>query len=402
MFFKKKILFLVLLLLSYISISAQESVSNAFNPFDIESINHWNLKVSSINWESATIKNALEIPYVTFLSDYVKGKYNLFLNDSPKKIKATGYQFSSPKCYKDKCSDFYISFITSGSNYFPAYKKNIETSITNFKNGTEQIKTTIVNNSEGYLSSSKQDLKNLLINYQNDYYFFQNNPYLKNLGFRFGIGLDIYQYKATISGIEYLYSVYVEEHEINTSQNTTIINTANIFVTNHLDYLEAALKLKIGLNYIYEFLDRNLIFTGIDLHYGYGAVSYKLKEERINTDFINILNSGKINPLAISAALPQSRLTDGPAFLEIPGYEYYLSYGYKIDPHQIIRLVYRYKQEYHTLKAPKIEPDENINLAAVSQGDITPFILSEIDPQGLIPSNSEFIREIGIEYMYKF
>jgi hypothetical protein len=58
----KKILFLVLLLVSYISVSAQESVSNNFNPFDIESINHWNLKISSVTWESATIKNALEIP----------------------------------------------------------------------------------------------------------------------------------------------------------------------------------------------------------------------------------------------------------------------------------------------------------------------------------------------------
>ncbi|MFN3247474.1 MAG: hypothetical protein ACK42K_12300, partial [Leptonema sp. (in: bacteria)] len=112
--------------------------------------------------------------------------------------------------------------------------------------------------------------------------------------------------------------------------------------------------------------------------------------------------SGTINPLAISAILPQSKLTDGPAFLEIPGYEYYLSYGYKIDPNQIVRVVYRYKQEYHNLKLPKIEPDENINLSAVSQGDLTPVLLSQIKPTGLLPKNSEFVRELGIEYMYKF
>jgi hypothetical protein len=394
----KKKLFIFLFFV--LSLQAQENAP--FNNFDIESINHWNFKISTVNWESATIKNALDIPYTTFISDIIKGKYNLFLNDSPKKIKGISYQFATPKCSKNQCSDFYINIITSKSNYFPAYKNNIESANTTFKTLTDTITTTIVNNSDGILSSSKQDLKNIFFGYQNDYYLLQNHPYFKNVGFRFGFGLDIYQYKATISGIEALNSLYIEIHQNNPSQNKTLVNTANIYVTNQLDYLEAALKLKAGVNYIYEFLEKNLVFIGIDLHYGYGAVSYKLKENRINTDFINILNSGTINPLAISAILPQSKLTDGPAFLEIPGYEYYLSYGYKIDPNQIVRVVYRYKQEYHNLKSPKIEPDENINLSAVSQGDLTPVLLSQIKPTGLLPKNSEFIRELGIEYMYKF
>jgi hypothetical protein len=394
----KKTLFIFLFFV--LSLQAQENAP--FNNFDIESINHWNFKISTVNWESATIKNALYIPYTTFISDIIKGKYNLFLNDSPKKIKGVSYQFATPKCSKNQCSDFYINIITSKSNYFPAYKNNIESANTTFKTQTDTITTTIVNNSDSILSSSKQDLKNIFFGYQNDYYLLQNHPYFKNVGFRFGFGLDIYQYKATISGIEALNSLYIEIHQNNPSQNKTLVNTANIYVTNQLDYLEAALKLKAGVNYIYEFLEKNLVFIGIDLHYGYGAVSYKLKENRINTDFINILNSGTINPLAISAILPQSKLTDGPAFLEIPGYEYYLSYGYKIDPNQIVRVVYRYKQEYHNLKLPKIEPDENINLSAVSQGDLTPVLLSQIKPTGLLPKNSEFIRELGIEYMYKF
>ena len=394
----KKRLFIFLFFV--LSLQAQENAP--FNNFDIESINHWNFKISTVNWESATIKNALDIPYTTFISDIIKGKYNLFLNDSPKKIKGVSYQFATPKCSKNQCSDFYINIITSKSNYFPAYKNNIESANTTFKTLTDTITTTIVNNSDGILSSSKQDLKNIFFGYQNDYYLLQNHPYFKNVGFRFGFGLDIYQYKVTISGIEALNSLYIEIHQNDPSQNKTLINTANIYVTNQLDYLEAALKLKAGVNYIYEFLEKNLVFIGIDLHYGYGAVSYKLKENRINTDFINILNSGTINPLAISAILPQSKLTDGPAFLEIPGYEYYLSYGYKIDPNQIVRVVYRYKQEYHNLKLPKIEPDENINLSAVSQGDLTPVLLSQIKPTGLLPKNSEFIRELGIEYMYKF
>jgi hypothetical protein len=394
----KKTLFIFLFFV--LSLQAQENAP--FNNFDIESINHWNFKISTVNWESATIKNALDIPYTTFISDIIKGKYNLFLNDSPKKIKGVSYQFATPKCSKNQCSDFYINIITSKSNYFPAYKNNIESANTTFKTLSDTITTTIVNNSDGILSSSKQDLKNIFFGYQNDYYLLQNHPYFKNVGFRFGFGLDIYQYKATISGIEALNSLYIEIHQNDPSQNKTLVNTANIYVTNQLDYLEAALKLKAGVNYIYEFLEKNLVFIGIDLHYGYGAVSYKLKENRINTDFINILNSGTINPLAISAILPQSKLTDGPAFLEIPGYEYYLSYGYKIDPNQIVRVVYRYKQEYHNLKSPKIEPDENINLSAVSQGDLTPVLLSQIKPTGLLPKNSEFIRELGIEYMYKF
>lgn len=392
----KKRLFIFLFFV--LSLQAQENAP--FNNFDIESINHWNFKISTVNWESATIKNALDIPYTTFISDIIKGKYNLFLNDSPKKIKGVSYQFATPKCSKNQCSDFYINIITSKSNYFPAYKNNIESANTTFKTPTDTITTTIVNNSDGILSSSKQDLKNIFFGYQNDYYLLQNHPYFKNVGFRFGFGLDIYQYKVTISGIE-VNSLYIEIHQNDPSQNKAI-NTANIYVTNQLDYLEAALKLKAGVNYIYEFLEKNLVFIGIDLHYGYGAVSYKLKENRINTDFINILNSGTINPLAISSILPQSKLTDGPAFLEIPGYEYYLSYGYKIDPNQIVRVVYRYKQEYHNLKLPKIEPDENINLSAVSQGDLTPVLLSQIKPTGLLPKNSEFIRELGIEYMYKF
>ena len=394
----KKTLFIFLFFV--LSLQAQENAP--FNNFDIESINHWNFKISTVNWESATIKNALDIPYTTFISDIIKGKYNLFLNDSPKKIKGVSYQFATPKCSKNQCSDFYINIITSKSNYFPAYKNNIESANTTFKTLSDTITTTIVNNSDSILSSSKQDLKNIFFGYQNDYYLLQNHPYFKNVGFRFGLGLDIYQYKATISGIEALNSLYKEIHQNDPSQNKTLVNTANIYVTNQLDYLEAALKLKAGVNYIYEFLEKNLVFIGIDLHYGYGAVSYKLKENRINTDFINILNSGTINPLAISAILPQSKLTDGPAFLEIPGYEYYLSYGYKIDPNQIVRVVYRYKQEYHNLKLPKIEPDENINLSAVSQGDLTPVLLSQIKPTGLLPKNSEFIRELGIEYMYKF
>jgi len=392
----KKRLFIFLFFV--LSLQAQENAP--FNNFDIESINHWNFKISTVNWESATIKNALDIPYTTFISDIIKGKYNLFLNDSPKKIKGVSYQFATPKCSKNQCSDFYINIITSKSNYFPAYKNNIESANTTFKTLTDTITITIVNNSDGILSSSKQDLKNIFFGYQNDYYLLQNHPYFKNVGFRFGFGLDIYQYKVTISGIE-VNSLYIEIHQNDPSQNKAI-NTANIYVTNQLDYLEAALKLKAGVNYIYEFLEKNLVFIGIDLHYGYGAVSYKLKENRINTDFINILNSGTINPLAISSILPQSKLTDGPAFLEIPGYEYYLSYGYKIDPNQIVRVVYRYKQEYHNLKLPKIEPDENINLSAVSQGDLTPVLLSQIKPTGLLPKNSEFIRELGIEYMYKF
>jgi hypothetical protein len=394
----KKTLFIFLFFV--LSLQAQENAS--FNNFDIESINHWNFKISTVNWESATIKNALDIPYTTFISDIIKGKYNLFLNDSPKNIKGVSYQFATPKCSKNQCSDFYINIITSKSNYFPAYKNKIESANTTFKTLSDTITTTIVNNSDSILSSSKQDLKNIFFGYQNDYYLLQNHPYFKNVGFRFGFGLDIYQYKATIYGIEALNSLYKEIHQNNPSQNKTLVNTANIYVTNQLDYLEAALKLKAGVNYIYEFLEKNLVFIGIDLHYGYGAVSYKLKENRINTDFINILNSGTINPLAISAILPQSKLTDGPAFLEIPGYEYYLSYGYKIDPNQIVRVVYRYKQEYHNLKSPKIEPDENINLSAVSQGDLTPVLLSQIKPTGLLPKNSEFIRELGIEYMYKF
>jgi hypothetical protein len=394
----KKTLFIFLFFV--LSLQAQENAS--FNNFDIESINHWNFKISTVNWESATIKNALDIPYTTFISDIIKGKYNLFLNDSPKNIKGVSYQFATPKCSKNQCSDFYINIITSKSNYFPAYKNNIESANTTFKTLSDTITTTIVNNSDSILSSSKQDLKNIFFGYQNDYYLLQNHPYFKNVGFRFGFGLDIYQYKATIYGIEALNSLYKEIHQNNPSQNKTLVNTANIYVTNQLDYLEAALKLKAGVNYIYEFFEKNLVFIGIDLHYGYGAVSYKLKENRINTDFINILNSGTINPLAISAILPQSKLTDGPAFLEIPGYEYYLSYGYKIDPNQIVRVVYRYKQEYHNLKSPKIEPDENINLSAVSQGDLTPVLLSQIKPTGLLPKNSEFIRELGIEYMYKF
>jgi len=383
-----------------LTLHAQEKTP--FNNFDIETINHWNVKISMVNWESATIKNALEVPYITFLSDLIKGKFNLFLNDSPKKIKGVSYQFSTPKCNKNQCSDLYINIITSKSNYFPAYKNNTESAKTTFKTSTDTITTTIVNDSYGILSSSKQDLKNIFLGYHNDYYLFQNHPYFKNIGFRFGFGIDLYQYKATITGIETLNSFYQEIHQNDPSQNKTLINTANIYVTNQLDYLEAALKLIAGVNYIYEFLERNLVSVGIDLHYGYGAVSYKLKETRFNTDFINILNSGTINPLAISSALPQSKLTDGPAFLEIPGYEYYLSYGYKIDPNQIVRVVYRYKQEYHNLQSPKIEPDENINLAAVSQGDLTPILLSQIKPAGLLPKNSEFIREIGIEYMYKF
>jgi len=391
---------LFIFLFFVLSLQAQENAP--FNNFDIESINHWNFKISTVNWESATIKNALDIPYTTFISDIIKGKYNLFLNDSPKKIKGVSYQFATPKCSKNQCSDFYINIITSKSNYFPAYKNNIESANTTFKTPTDTITTTIVNNSDGILSSSKQDLKNIFFGYQNDYYLLQNHPYFKNVGFRFGFGLDIYQYKVTISGIEALNSLYIEIHQNDPSQNKTLINPTNIYVTNQLDYLEAALKLKAGVNYIYEFLEKNLVFIGIDLHYGYGAVSYKLKENRINTDFINILNSGTINPLAISSILPQSKLTDGPAFLEIPGYEYYLSYGYKIDPNQIVRVVYRYKQEYHNLKLPKIEPDENINLSAVSQGDLTPVLLSQIKPTGLLPKNSEFIRELGIEYMYKF
>jgi len=77
----KKTLFIFLFFV--LSLQAQENAP--FNNFDIESINHWNFKISTVNWESATIKNALDIPYTTFISDIIKGKYNLFLNDSPKK-----------------------------------------------------------------------------------------------------------------------------------------------------------------------------------------------------------------------------------------------------------------------------------------------------------------------------
>jgi hypothetical protein len=402
MYIKKiKVVYLVFLL-SFINLLAEENAVNSINPFELESINHWNFKLSSVNWQSATVKNSLEIPYITFISDFVKGKYNLILYDYPKNIKGVSYQFSTPKCYVDKCSDLYFRIIVSTSNYFPAYKQNQEISITNFKTSTDTSTTTIINDSNGVLSSKKQDLKNLVIGYNNDFYFFQKDRYLKNLGIRLGLELDMYQYKATISGLEFLNSLYKEEYQNNPSNNKTINNNANIFITNNIDYLEAVVKLKVGLNYVYEFLQTNLIFAGIDLHFGYGALSYKLKEERFNTDFINILNSSQINPLALSATIPQARVTDGPATLQIPGYECYLSYGYKIDPNQIVRVVYRYKQEYHIIKNPKIEPDENINLSAVSQGDLTAFVLSQIEPRGKIPSNSEFMREIGIEYMNKF
>ncbi len=378
---------------------------NPFNPFKPETINHWNLKISTVNWESATVKNALEVPYITFLSDLIKGKYNLILNDSPKKIKGVGYHFSTPTCSNQKCSDFYISLITSSSNYFPTFRNQIETAVTKFQLGSTNQEIRILNSSEGFLSSKKQDLKNLLIGYHNDYFLFQNNPYLKNLGIRFGGGVDIYQYDLISRGIQQFDSLYQLIDYNNPSNNQTLLNQFSLLLTNDLNYLEFALKLKLGINYTYEFFEKNLVFIGFDLLYGYGAVSYRLKEKTFNLELINLLNnlnSGQINPLALNNALPKSKLIDGPAFLEIPGYEYYISYGYRIDEKQIIRVGYKYKQEYHNLRLPKIEPDESINLSAVSTGDLTPLILSEIKPQGLLPKNSEFQRDIGIEYMYRF
>ncbi len=397
-------LFLTVIVFNFFNskIKANETANTSFNTFELESIDHWNVKISRVNWESATVKNALEVPYTTFISDYIKSKFNLIINDLPKKIKGVGYQFSMPKCKDQKCSDLYIYLITSKSNNFLSTKQFQESSITTFKTSTDTINTTLLSNGEGYLSSSKQDLKNLFIGYHNDYFLFQNHYYLKNLGFRFGAGVDIYQYKAKINGVENLISFFDEKHQNDPSQNKTSVNFSNIILKNDLNYIEFALKIKTGVHYLYEFLQRNIIFLGIDIHYGYGAVSYKLKELRINPDFLSLLNSSTLNPLTLFNALPQSRSTDGPAFLEIPGYEYYLSYGYKIDTKQIVRIIYKYKQEYHNLRSPKIEPDENINLSALSQGDLTPIILSELKPSGLLPNNSEFMREIAIEYMYRF
>ncbi|MFN3604293.1 MAG: hypothetical protein ACK4UJ_06265 [Leptonema sp. (in: bacteria)] len=392
---KKKIglLFLVF----YQSLYAQ-----TFNSFELESINHWNLKISSVRWESATIRNALEIPYVTFSSDLLKGKYNLLINDSPKAIRGIGIQLSTPKCSKEKCSDLYIQLITSPSDNFLSTRQFSESAKSTFTTITDTQTLTSISTSETLFSTQKQILRNLSIGYSNDYYFLQENTYTKNLGIRFGFSLDTYNYIANTSGIENLNSILISEFTNNPSNNSTNSVSSTIWNRNELNYFEVALKIKIGINYIYEFLEKNLIFLNVDYFYGYGAVSYKLKESKINLDLFNILNSTTNNPLALLNAIPKSKLTDGPAFLEIPGYEVYISYGYKIMPNQILRIVYKKKEEFHNLRSPKIEPDENINLTALQTADLTPLILSELKPMGLLPNSKEVMRELGIEYMYRF
>lgn len=402
--YKNNIKILILSLIFSTNLSAQ----NLVNTFDPEKINHWNIKISTINWESATVKNALDVPYTTFITDFLKGKFNLQVNDSPKRIKAVGYQLSTPKCSKDQCSDFYINFITSASNSFISYNNQNETFSSNFQSGQVLLRLTINNNSEAFLSSSKQDLKNLFIGYHNDYLLLQNDPYLKNLGIRFGIGLDIYQYKLNYNGIQNSTNLIQIQSLVDTSLPPSAPSPIQFrsILTSDLNYLEFALKLKLGVNYSYEFLDRNLIFAGLDFLLGYGAISYKLKELFINLDLLSLLSntgsSGQTNPLAAFSALPRPRQTDGPAFLEVSGYEYSISYGYKIDEKQIVRIIYKYRQEFHNLKSPKIEPEETINFNAIISGDLTPIVLSQLKPQGLLPNNSDFQREIGIEYMYKF
>lgn len=387
----------VFILMFSLSLSAQD-----FNPFELESINHWSFKIASVNWESATVRNSLEIPYVTFLSDLLKNKYNLIINDVPNRIRGISYQLSTPKCSKEKCSDLYVEFITSKSNYFIATKQFSEQAKSSFNLGTDTLTITNTNNSETIFSSKKQDLKNLNIGYINDYYFFQNQPYIKNLGIRFGFILDLYNYTANITGTENLIAVSISEYSNNPSSNSINSISSRILNQQELTYSEFALKLKVGANYIYEFLEKNLIFLGLDSHYGFGAVSYKLKENKINLDIFTLLANASSNPLALLNAFPKSKLTDGPAFLEIPGYEVFFSYGYKIMPNQIIRILYKKKEEFHNLKAPKIEPDETVNLTAIQTGDLTTLILSELKPSGLLPNSKEVIREIGVEYMYRF
>lgn len=392
-----KILKILMLFLFPISYYTQN-----WNTFEPESIDHWNLKISNIQWESATIKNALEIPYTTFISDLYKNRYNLTLHNIPKNIKGIGFQLSTPKCSKEKCSDLYFGILSSKSNSFASLRQFSETAKAKLTSLNGEQTLTNITNSQTIFSSNKQDLKNLYIGYFNDFYFFQNNFYLKNIGIRFGFLLDLYKYQATTSGIENINSIIETQYQNNPSQNSTNYFSSNLWDNQELDYLEFAFKIKLGINYAYEFLEKNLIFVGIDYHYGYGAVYYKLKEKKLNIDILNLLSSTQNNPLALINATPQSKLTDGPAILEIPGYEANLSYGYKISPNQIVRIIYKYKDEFHNLKFPKIEPDESVNLSALQTGDLTPLLLSELKPIGLLPNSKETIREIGIEYMYKF
>lgn len=389
-----KILLLFLFPISY--------YSQNWNTFEPESINHWNLKISNIQWESATIKNALEVPYTTFLSDLLKNRYNLTIHNIPNNVKGIGFQLSTPKCSKEKCSDLYFGLLSSKSNSFSSIRQFSEIARAKYTLPADEQTLTNISTSETIFSSNKQDLKNIYIGYFNDLYFFQNNQYFKNFGIRFGFLLDLYNYKVNISGIENLNSLITIEFKNNPLNNTSNLYFSKLWDTQEINYSEFALKIKVGINYVYEFLEKNLIFFSIDYHYGYGAVSYKLKESKVNIDIFNLLTATQNNPLALINALPQSRVTDGPALLEIPGYEINLSYGYKIFPNQIIRIVYKYKDEFHNLKLPKIEPDETVNLSALQTGDLTPLFLSELKPIGLLPNNKETIREIGIEYMYKF
>ncbi len=388
---------IILLLSSAISLYSQD-----FNKFELESLNHWNLKISSIRWESATVRNALEIPYITFLSDLLKNKYNLVVNDIPNQIHGVGYQLSTPKCSKEKCSDLYVQLIVSKSNHFIATREFSEKAEASFNLGSDIQTISNINNSQTIFSSKKQDLKNINLGYLNDYYLLQSNPYTKNIGIRFGFILDAYQYIANIIGTEFFDAILISKFTNNTSLNSINSIFSTIYNQQELSYLEFALKIKLGINYAYEFLEKNLVFLGLDYHYGYGAVHYELKENIINLDLFNLLQNSSLNPLALLNAYPKSKLTDGPAFLEIPGYEAFISYGYKIQSNQILRIVYKKKEEYHNLKLPRIEPDEKVNLTAIQTGDLTPLILSEIKPIGLLPNSKDVIREIGIEYMIKF
>ncbi len=377
----------------------------SFNKYNIEDIDHWVIKISSVKWDSATIKNSLQIPYITLASDIVKGKYNLLINDIPSQIQGKGIELSTPACKENTCSDFNISLYTSGSQYFISYGDKNEISKTTFTAGTNITTYESYINSETIFEPVQQSLNNLFIGYHKDYFWFQNSPYLRNFGIRFGLGLDIYQYKFDSESYSFLQSLLIIDSSDN-SLDSTNNSVQQLYSKNSLDYIELALQIKLGINYVYEFLEKNLIFFNFDYLYGYGAVSYKLKEYQINLNLPGLLNSlsGNLlaNPFLLEKSLPQSKLTDGPSILEITGYKVSLAYAFKIDPKQMVRFGYSYREKTHRLMLPKIEPDETINYSSVLTGDFTPILLSQIKTSGILPKNKDTLRDISIEYMYRF
>ncbi|MCS7204219.1 MAG: hypothetical protein NZ853_00815 [Leptospiraceae bacterium] len=374
-------------------------IPSEFNTLNLNSIDHWNIRISDISWESATIRNAFQISYIKLFDNLLKGKVNLSLYTLPTTIKASGFQLSTPECSENQCSDFYIQIHTSGSRQI----FGLETVVETFQNNFGNISVILTNSKVGFYPSYNQTLNNVSFGYHNDFFLFQENPYLKNIGFRIGLGLDSSQYGYTARGLD---TSVVSLIQI-TNTNPPTINAStpiltNSFLEQKLDYTESFLKLRVGINYLLEILGSHQFFFNIDPYIGYGAVSYKRVDRTRNLEIFNLLNNPNVNFFTISFLLPRSRLTDGPALLEVPGYEASFSYGYKINPKHIVRAVYRYKQETHKLKAPKIEPEENINLTGLLFGDITPILLSELKILSFLPKNKDVVSEVGIEYSFQF